>query len=146
FSKNKNKLDQIKEARVLMGKMMSQLALIDVDHANVSLKHAFLQMENQLADKLRLILGKDQLGVEWLQKYALEGLVGTYGSIPKPSGDQFEGDHQPGAGILRHAAAMKVPGTSKLLFAKRKIRDVVGGTRVDGGWVINLHKSRHVKG
>lgn len=71
--------------------------------------------------------------------YQLEGVVATYGAMPTQNRDRLTPDHQPQAGIIAYAAALPI-------FAGRRLRTVAGGSHVNGGWAINLHFNRHIRG
>lgn len=71
--------------------------------------------------------------------YQLEGMVATYGAMPTQNRDRLTPDHQPQAGIIAYAAGLPI-------FAGRRIRTVAGGSHVNGGWAINLHFNRHIRG
>ena len=76
------------------------------------------------------------------EKYKLEGLTGTYSSIPKPPGDDFTADHQPQAAILQAAAEFpyfQEMGDKSALAQRAK-------GRAKEGYAINLHKIRHEAG
>lgn len=93
-----------------------------------------------LADKIRLLLGKDSLNkVMEEQKYNLEGLAGTYGTMPKPSGDSFTADHQPQAAVLKYAAGLSI-------FSGTEMEVRASGSHADPAYAINLHKIRHEEG
>ena len=69
----------------------------------------------------------------------LEGLTGTFGSIPKPKYDDFTPDHQPQAAVLQGAAALPY------FSAAGKMAKRAAG-RAEAGYAINLHKARHKAG
>lgn len=97
-----------------------------------------IALEEQLADLLRKILAEVPVA-DFDERYSLEGLIGTYGSMPKQTGDRLTPDHQPQASLLLHAASKKaMKGTN--------IQDVVLGGHVSGGKAINLHHLRHKAG
>jgi Domain of unknown function (DUF4157) len=98
--------------------------------------------EVALADALRLLLsGVDLKAFD--QKYKLEGLVATYGSMPRQTNDKLTPDHQPQASLLKHAAELKYGG--KLIFAGTRLRKAVEG-HATGAVAINLHHERHILG
>lgn len=73
------------------------------------------------------------------EKYKLEGLIGTYGSMPKPPGDDFTADHQPQFAILEAAVELGCfdPGSPMVNRA---------AGRAKLGYAINLYKRRHEAG
>lgn len=99
--------------------------------------------EEELAGLIQTLL-RDVPMDEFDQRYSLEGVVATYGAMPRQTRDRLTPDHQPQAGVLQAAADLRV-GT-RLLFAGRRLRTVVRGSHVDGGLAINLHHNRHVAG
>jgi hypothetical protein len=92
-----------------------------------------------LTGLLSTLVGSDRTLRREREKYLLEGLTGTYGSIPKPPGDDFTADHQPQAAILQAAAEFDYFGATGEL-AQRAHR------RARQGFAINLHKLRHEAG
>ena len=73
------------------------------------------------------------------EKYLLEGLTGTYGSMPKPKADDFTADHQPQAAVLIAASEIGYFDKSGNLFKR-------AAGRAKEGFAINLHKTRHEAG
>lgn len=93
-----------------------------------------------LSGMVKSLLGKAKLNAVF-DKYLLEGLAGTYGSMPKPTGDGFTADHQPQAAVLEEAAAMdcfQQDGVSNMVNRARG--------RARAGIAINLHEVRHMLG
>ena len=89
----------------------------------------------------KMLAGDEDIG-KTLEKYKLEGVVGTYATTPKPVGDQLTPDHQPQASVLIAAAR----------FFRTKLK-IKGGplaeraeNRAHQGYAINLHFNRHVAG
>lgn len=98
-----------------------------------------LEKNVAVSDALRLLIGDDRSFGKMREKYLLEGLAGTFGSTPRPPGDDFTPDHQPQAAILEAAAEFDYfdeKGNLKQRAAKRAQK----------GYTINLHKSRHAEG
>jgi hypothetical protein len=83
------------------------------------------------------------------ERYKLEGLVATYGSMPKQTGDKLTPDHQPQAALVKYVAGLDYqdPDTNKpaKLFAGTHVEAISKG-HADGGVAINLHHNRHVAG
>jgi hypothetical protein len=104
--------------------------------------------ENDLAAALKTLLAGVDIA-DFNQKYKLEGLVATYGSMPKQTGDKLTPDHQPQAALVKHVAELKyldpASNTKKLLFADKYVRTIVGG-HATGAVAINLHELRHEQG
>jgi hypothetical protein len=113
-------------------------------------KQKLLALDTELAGYLKILLtGVDAKKFD--EVYALEGLSGTYGSMPKPKSDQMEADHQPQQGLLKwiYASTYETtagPGSRTPLFQKRGLERAIAGTRADGAWAINLQKLRHMEG
>ena len=104
------------------------------------LEGQILSKFEELSNMVRLLLGDGNLNSAF-DKYHLEGLSGTYSTMPKPKGDNFTADHQPQAAILEEAAAMPIfnePGINNML--KR------ASGRANNGYAINLHYIRHKEG
>lgn len=98
-----------------------------------------LDLNTLVAEALRALIGDDRDFGNMRDKYKLEGLAGTYGTIPRPPGDDFTPDHQPQAAAIQAAATFDQmePG------AKLKER---AEKRAHKGYSINLHKIRHEAG
>jgi len=99
----------------------------------------FWQSATTMTTILRRLLGRARLS-NVLERYALEGIAGTYGSVPKPVGDRLTGDHQPQASALIYAA------NQTFFPATNPIKDVLQGSHAPSAYVINLHHFRHVAG
>jgi hypothetical protein len=92
-----------------------------------------------LSKMLKRLFGRDRRVGMIIDSYKLEGLVGTYASIPQPVEDILTPDHQPQAAILGWAAEQPYFGETGNL-AKRAAR------RAAKGYAINLHENRHTAG
>ncbi|NEO31320.1 MAG: DUF4157 domain-containing protein [Symploca sp. SIO3C6] len=89
-----------------------------------------------LSAKLKVLLNRDQeIGI-LIKSYLLEGLTGTFHSIPKPVNDILTPDHQPQAAILEWSA--KQP-----YFGKNSNMAKQAAGRASKGYAINLHEIRH---
>jgi hypothetical protein len=98
-----------------------------------------LEKNVAVGEALSTLIGDDrQLGKE-IEKYKLEGLTGTYGSMPKPTGDDFTADHQPQAAILVAASKFRYFTPTGELVER-------AASRAKEGYAVNLHKSRHEAG
>lgn len=124
-------LDKIKKAE----KAKKPQAEVD------TLLRTLLDYEVTLSQYLSDLLGRtDSLkGVK--EKYLLEGLVGTYASMPKPKGDLLTADHQPQAAILEWAAEQPYFKATGVTGMKKR-----AAGRAALGYAINLHYNRHVDG
>jgi hypothetical protein len=90
---------------------------------------------------VKSILGEKALALsDAKEKYKLEGLTGTYETIPKPVGDDFTGDHMP-------QAALFITLSKRPEFADNiEMRNRSKGDHADGAYVINLQSKRHAAG
>ncbi len=98
-----------------------------------------LQKNVELSGLLSKLVGDDPSIAEAIEKYKLEGLTGTYGSMPKPPGDDFTADHQPQAAILTAATKFR-------FFSKTGELAERAEGRARAGYAINLYKVRHAAG
>ncbi|GAW87274.1 hypothetical protein bplSymb_SCF06902P001 [Bathymodiolus platifrons methanotrophic gill symbiont] len=101
-----------------------------------------LQKEVVLSGKVKSILGGTGKLKDAVEKYKLEGLTGTYASMPKPRYDDLTADHQPQAAILQ--AAAKLP-YFKTGTKGQNMRDRAA-SRANAGFAINLQSKRHMEG
>ena len=69
------------------------------------------------------------------KKYDIEGLVGTYSSMPRQDADRLTPDHQPQNALLVEASNMNI-------FSGKKLGSYTQGQ----GFSINLHENRHMAG
>jgi len=130
-SKIEPQLDAIKKAE----KAKKPQAEID------GLLRTLLDYEVTLSQHLSDLLGRTESLKGVKERYMLEGMTGTYASMPKPKGDQFTADHQPQAAILEWAAEQpyfKAAGVSGM-------KNRANG-RAAQGYAINVHQLRHVDG
>lgn len=92
-----------------------------------------------LSGLLSKLVGEDASIGKTREKYLLEGIAGTYSSIPKPKGDELTADHQPQAAVLQAAAEFDYFSDTGELATR-------AAGRAQQGYAINLHKIRHVAG
>ncbi|MDR5761444.1 DUF4157 domain-containing protein [Caballeronia sp. LZ035] len=104
------------------------------------------ELQKQLLDKnvavsaaISKIVGAGELPVDIRDRYLLEGLTGTYGSMPKPKGDNFTADHQPQAAVLQAAREFPYFDPKGNLYSR-------AANRAQEGYAINLYKVRHQAG
>ena len=109
------------------------------DVALVPLQQSLLEKNVAVTGALSALVGSDASLAKAREKYLLEGLSGTYSSIPKPKGDAFTADHQPQAAVLEAAAEFDYFSDTGEL-AKR------AAGRAQKGYAINLHSIRHMAG
>ena len=103
-----------------------------------AIRRQLLQKEVRLSDLIRLIVGRGALNVEQLE-YNLEGLTGTYASMPKPRRDDMTADHQPQAAILVYSARLPY-------FRDVSAMQGRAGSRANNGYAINVQDIRHRAG
>jgi Domain of unknown function (DUF4157) len=121
--------------------LVRQISKEKDDAKKVELQNKLLLSFTELSDKIRVLLGKTQLSkILEEEKYNLEGMTGTYGSMPKPKGDQFTADHQPQAAVIKYAANMEIFKNNE------EIQKRAAGSHADGAFAINLQKIRHEEG
>ncbi len=102
------------------------------------LQQALLQKEVSLSNLIKQIVGKKELKVDQLE-YNLEGLTGTYASMPKPKRDDMTADHQPQASIL--VFSKNLPYFTGVPAMQNR-----GSKRAANGFAINLQDGRHRAG
>src|SRR5690606_19800940 len=102
-------------------------------------QRALLEANVALGRELSRLVGDDATVGGEVEKYKLEGLTGTYGSMPKPPGDDFTADHQPQAAILVAVAKFR-------FFSKTGELAERAEARANAGYAINLHRKRHEAG
>jgi hypothetical protein len=123
--------------------LMDQVAGIQKANAEdprlEAMRRDLLSRNVEISGLLSTIVGKDASIGKAKEKYKLEGLTGTYSSIPKPPGDDFTADHQPQAAILQAAAEFDYFSDEGQLVKR-------AAGRAKEGVAINLHKIRHEAG
>lgn len=128
--------DHIKKAKVVAKDIASLKKKSD---AWKSRQKDMLQINVDLSGALSKLVGNDSDIGKAAEKYKLEGMTGTYGSIPKPSGDDLTADHQPQAAVLVAAAKFKFFDDDGTLQERAE-------SRAHQGYAINLQKARHAAG
>ena len=135
--------EKIKKANEVAAEIAKAAANVADDAIPAPAKQkVLLGLSLEISELLSKLVGRDSNVGEALEKYKLEGQVGTYATVPKAVGDQLTPDHQPQASVILGAADF---------FAKKlKIK---GGplsqraeSRAAQGYAINLHFRRHVAG
>lgn len=99
---------------------------------------AIIRAQETLSKILQQILRKISV-TSFDQRYTLEGIVGTYGSLKNlQSADRMTPDHQPQAALLKYAAGLP-------LFAGSDGKNLRAAARghAEGATAINLHENRH---
>jgi hypothetical protein len=102
-------------------------------------QRTLLDANVMLSKLLSTLVGEDPMVGKKVAKYKLEGLTGTYGSIPKPPADDFTPDHQPQAAVLVKAAKFRFFSPDGTLNERAE-------GRAKEGYAINLYKRRHQLG
>ncbi|MGR9088861.1 MAG: hypothetical protein ACU841_17595 [Gammaproteobacteria bacterium] len=98
-----------------------------------------LKKNVELSGAFSKLVGDDKSIAKAIEKYKLEGMTGTFGSIPKPPYDDLTADHQPQAAVLTAAAQFN-------FFSKDGVLHERAQRRAHQGYAINLHKARHAAG
>lgn len=151
----KAKQDALKQAKALLSAIQASAdAVAGKTTVGAQQREAkrqnLLAQETELTGYLKILLdGVD--ATQFDEVYALEGLSGTYGSMPKPKGDKMEADHQPQQGLLKWIyantfLATSGAGSNTPLFKGKGLEAAIKGKRADGGAAINLLKARHMEG
>lgn len=140
---NSKKIDQIKEIIKQTQSIVSQIDAAtkkNPEDPKIEVMQRDLLKKNvELSGLLSSLVGRDASIGKTIEKYKIEGMTGTYSSMPKPPGDDFTADHQPQAAILQAAAEFDYFSDEGEL-AKR------AAGRAKQGFAINLHKIRHTAG
>ncbi len=102
-----------------------------------------LALQTRLSASLKGLLGRNDDIAKAKERYKLEGLAGTYGTVPKPSGDQLTGDHQPQAATFVELAKRPYFKTGK---EGANVRSRASGSHADNAYVVNLQGTRHMAG
>jgi hypothetical protein len=136
----------IGEIRGLIGQAQTIIGQIEAtekakadDPKLEALQRDLLNKNVEISGKIKSLVGSDRSIGKAKEKYTLEGITGTYRSMPKPPGDDFTADHQPQAAILQAAAEFDYFSDTGEL-ARR------AAGRAQEGYAINLHKIRHMAG
>jgi hypothetical protein len=106
-------------------------------------RKALADAEVELANALRKLLAGTNVK-KFDERYKLEGMVATYGSMPRQVEDKLTPDHQPQASLLQYAAKA-TDKTGALLFQGTRLLNVVTGHATEAV-AINLHHERHKLG
>ncbi|HWR82085.1 MAG TPA: DUF4157 domain-containing protein [Candidatus Deferrimicrobium sp.] len=144
-SLSKAQKDNLKEARMIIKHKIMPLntRIQEKRRTAPTLLQEMLQLEIELSNRIRLLLGKDSSLLGAREKYKLEGMTGTYVSLPKVPRDRLTPDHQPQAAILKWAANQPY---FKNEPKGQKMVERAAGKHADQGRAILLHEIRHAKG
>jgi len=108
-----------------------------------SKRQQMLSLQTTLSTSLKGLLDSKDSLAKAKERYKLEGLTGTYATIPKPSGDYLTGDHQPQAAVIKYLASRPYFNTGA---AGANMRHRAGGGHADNAYVVNLAARRHAAG
>jgi hypothetical protein len=137
----KKEIDLAKKAVAAADKQVEKINKVEAadktDEQLVPLQQELLALNIAVGEALSALIGTD-LG-KLREKYMLEGLSGTFGSIPKPKYDDFTPDHQPQAAVLEGCAELPYFTASGPMFKR-------AAGRANAGYAINLHVKRHKAG
>jgi len=130
---------KIPAAQTVMNQIAKLMKANPNDPSLEALQRDLLEKNVEISGLLSSLVGKDESIGKTIEKYKLEGLTGTYSSMPKPPGDDFTADHQPQAAILQAAAEFDY-------FSEEGALAQRAAGRAKEGYAINLHKIRHEAG
>jgi hypothetical protein len=116
------------------------------DSKKSALSTTLLDYMVELSDKLRLLLGDATLPVDIVEKYKLEGLAGTFASMPKPTGDDFTADHIPQNALFIEAREWRNKEDNTKLFPANTNMATHAANRTALGVAVNEYKLRHQAG
>jgi hypothetical protein len=141
------KKEHLKKAKATLGEIKKLAAAIEKDEkagkkVDSAKQQNMLQLQTAMSESLKGMLGGEHDLAKARERYLLEGLTGTYGTIPKPKGDYLTGDHQPQAAVIKLLA-------DKPYFAGdegAKMRHRAAGGHADNAYVVNLQGKRHAAG
>ena len=117
----------------------AELAQVD-ESAKQAISDRLLGEETELSNIIRRLLSGERRWGSIRERYLLEGMVGTYASMPRASGDLLTPDHQPQAAVLKYAARQSYFRRQPAMQAR------AAGRHAAGGIAINLQDARHKAG
>jgi hypothetical protein len=137
-------LDKAKATITSIAKLASSISKLEAKKQPVpdADRQQMLSLQTDLCKHLSGLLGKKDALAKGKARYKLEGLTGTFATVPKPSGDYLTGDHQPQAAAIKLLAG-------KPYFQKpfgTDLRNRAGGKHAQNAYVINLQDARHKAG
>jgi hypothetical protein len=139
---NEKKIQEVRKAAKVSTDVVNKILERQKKQPNADLndlQQALLAANVALSEALRVLIDSDASIGKMKEKYLLEGLAGTYGSMPKPKGDGFTADHQPQAAILEAAAEFDYFSETGELAQR-------AAGRAKAGYAINVHYNRHIAG
>lgn len=143
----KNDVDSIK--LFITNTVNTQIDKVDKEadeEKKSTLSTELLEKMVELSEKLRLLLGDATLPVDIVDKYKLEGLAGTFASMPKPTGDDFTADHIPQNALFIEAREWRNSEDNTKLFPAGSNMAVHAANRTALGIAVNEYKLRHQAG
>jgi len=156
FYVSERKLDTIKTQ--LVSQILSHLETYKDEYTELKkvgetsekakpIQERLLQKNVTLGDLLRTLLSGDRKIGMTIESYLLEGLTGTYASMPRPTMDILTPDHQPQAAIIKWSADLKGPVSQRKVYSSSSdMANRASGSHASGGYCINLHETRHMEG
>ncbi len=143
----KAKAAHLKNAKAKLQEMKTVSAEVDkLENAKKKVPQPklkkLLSLQTEISIALKGMLGSSSGLAKGKERYKLEGLTGTFSTIPKPKGDYLTGDHQPQAAVIKHLALrpyFKPPHGDD-------IRNRAAGSHAQNAFVINLQGQRHAAG
>jgi hypothetical protein len=141
-------LDAVKKAVSTLESTLHALEIAQDEPQKAAARPAVQAAELAVAEAVKSLLAGVSLK-EFDERYALEGMVATYGSMPKQTYDKLTPDHQPQAALVKYVAALEYDdpdtGVREQLFKGKQVQTVSTG-HATGAVAINLHHSRHLLG
>lgn len=142
------KKNHLKAAKATLGEITKLAANIEKDEkagkkVSKAKQQKMLQLQTSMSQSLKGMLGGEHGLAKARERYLLEGLTGTYGTIPKPKGDDLTGDHQPQAAVIKLLAGRPY---FKKGDAGKEMHHRAAGSHADNAYVINLQGKRHAAG
>ena len=136
----KEKIEELEKVIESKADPIVRKILNEPENKNKLLEQLIIEM-TEISKMVKSILGEKALALsDAKEKYKLEGLTGTFGTIPKPKFDDFTGDHMPQAALF--IALSKRPE----FVDNTEMQNRSKGEHADGAYVINLQSKRHAAG
>lgn len=137
----------LQAAKATLGEIKTLAAAIEKDEkagkpVDAAKQQKMLQLQTSMSESLKGMLGGEHDLAKARERYLMEGLAGTYGTIPKPKGDYLTGDHQPQAAVIKLLAGKDYFAGD----AGAKLRHRAAGSHADNAYVVNLQGKRHAAG
>jgi len=130
------KKNQIPTAKGKIQDMNNIIKKMKSEKDNTKSKEELLKKEKEFATILKSILSGTKTSRDL---YKLEGMVATYGTMPRVTGDKLTPDHQP-----QKSAVIAVGNLPE--FKGTKAEAMAKDTNVNEGMAINVFHKRHVEG